>query len=144
MKSQHKPLLVFLASLLLLAAFIALPLTAQDTTDDTVIVVGPVVVADNGDILVGGYIIDPAGIFDPATVEEGDIVIITGELSGDGATIVAGAFEFFEDDPEVTETPDATDEQEVTETPEMTETPDDCTREGHPIATSLAEEFGVS
>jgi hypothetical protein len=161
-------MLVTCASLLLGA--VALPLLAQETSvttnESALVVTGAVDFTDSGDIMVAGYIIAPAGAFQPSMLVEGDIVIITGTLLPDGITIQAEAFEFFDDSGEATPeatveatpeltpeatvestpelTPEATVEATPELTPEATEEPITCGNPNHPVATAIAEEFDVS
>lgn len=144
---------------LLLAAVcvvgVVIPLAAQDsatvetTADATIILTGEVSFSATGDILVGGYIIAPAGAFNPSMLQPGDVVIVIGLLLPDGITVQAQEFEFFEE-PEVTPeatpemTPEATSEATPEVTPEVTEEPATCGNPAHPVAARIAEEFGVS
>jgi hypothetical protein len=167
MKAQSRFGFAIATVLLIMAAFIALPLMAQDSTaDEPVIVVGAVDFDESGNILVGGYVVDPTSAGLPSLLVEGDVVIIIGNVSEDG-TLVATSIELFDGElpevtpepeitPEATESPEATPEAtespeatpEATEspeaTPEATEQPNDCAQQGHPVASQLAEEFGVS
>ncbi|MEZ4672607.1 MAG: hypothetical protein R3E39_32300 [Anaerolineae bacterium] len=156
----------FLAGLIaafVLIAIAVLPGLAQDTvvqTDENLtIVTGAIHFTPEGDIMVAGIVIAPAGAFNPSGLAEGDIVIITGVMLNE-TTLQATALEFFDDEntPEATPEPEATMEataeatMEATEeatpeaTPEATETPApvaDCGTPNHPVATHIAETFGV-
>lgn len=165
---------VILLPILLIALFAALPIFAQESTEtpdsSTTIVTGAVEFTEAGDIVVGDYIIAPAGAFRPSSLNEGDVVIIIGRLLPDGQTVQADSLELFVEStetpeateiPELTETPEATEAPEVTETPEITETPEStetpevtatpeataeptgCNRPNHPVATRISQEFGV-
>ncbi|MDL1902121.1 hypothetical protein FBR02_15295, partial [Anaerolineae bacterium CFX9] len=85
----YKPAVLMISALLIMI-LAALPMVAaQETTVDesaaTVLVTGPVEFVD-GSIVVGGYIIAPAGAFLPPILVEGDIVIVIGILLPDGET----------------------------------------------------------
>jgi hypothetical protein len=154
---------------LLTAAAVAIPLQAQNATPtprptpapgSVVLVVGPVDFVD-GLIVVNNYRIEPAGVFQPAILVEGDMVIVTGIVQADGRTILAQTFEFF-GDPVITPTPTVwatsvpigptPDPRTPTATPLPTMTPfftatpewDDCNQPNHPVGLQLAESFGVS
>lgn len=92
--------------------------TSAPLSGSTVMVVGPIEFID-GDIVVNGYIIAPAGAFLPALLTEGDVVIVIGILLPDGITIQATEFEFFEGD-FATLTPSPTFTPTFTSTPSPT------------------------
>src|SRR5438046_477729 len=104
-----------LLGLMAVAALLALPLFAQDngtantTSDDSAIIVTGAISFANDQITVAGYIIAPAGAFQPSQFNEGDIVVIEGNLLPDGVTIQATDASLFDDSstPEATETPEA-------------------------------------
>lgn len=147
---------VLLISALLLV--VVLPLSGQTATPDPnepVVVVGPVDLGQ-GVIMVNGYIIAPALSFQPAILQQGDLVVVIGYLLPDGATIQATSLELFDDDeppveatPEVTPevtlevTPEITPEVTAEVTPEVTAAPG-CTQTNQPVAQRLADSFGVS
>jgi hypothetical protein len=177
-------MLLVIVPVLILA--LALPLAAQEATSvpvnpptatpmptpapgSIVMVIGPVEFINNN-IVVNGYIIAPAGAFNPSILTPGDFVIITGLLLPDGMTIQASEFEFFEE-PDGTPTPTPTMTPivitatptftpdpltptmtplpvVVTVTPTYWPTPEDdddaCDRPNHPVALQLAQSFGVS
>jgi hypothetical protein len=109
------------------AALLAMPLFAQGNSPgsgNTITVTGPMSFA-NDQITVAGYIIAPAGAFQPSQYNEGDVVTITGDLLPDGITIqVITIVLVINSTPEATQSPEATQTPEVTETPEGTETPE--------------------
>ena len=88
--------------IVLIAVFAAGGTFAQDETeDDSLIVVsGPISFEEDGSIMVGDYIIAPAGAFIPGQLEDGTEVIITGYLLPDDATIQAFSLELEEDEDE--------------------------------------------
>ncbi len=150
--------------LLAVAVLAAVVMTgfAQESGEADTVVTGAVSFVD-GEIYVAGVKIAPAGAFNPAILQEGDLVIITGRLLPDG-TLQAITFEFFdEEEPEVTPepTPELTPEPTPEPTPELTPEPTPeltpeptaeptpppntgCYRPDHPIALSIAATFGVS
>lgn len=142
-------LIIGLLAVVVLAA-VALTGFAQDSGEADTIVTGAVSFVD-GEIYVAGVKIAPASAFNPAILQEGDLVIITGRLLPDG-TLQAITFEFFdEEDSEVT--PEPTPELTPEPTPELTPDPTaeptpppntGCYRPDHPIALSIAATFGVS
>ena len=81
---------------------------------DIIVVVGPITITDD-EILVGGYVIAPAGAFNPSGLEDGDIVIIVGVLLNED-TIQASSFflveDLDEDEEEDEEECDEEDEEE--------------------------------
>jgi hypothetical protein len=151
-----------IALFLLAAGMLIVPLAAQDSVvedGDLTIVTGAVTFGSDGSIIVAGITIAPASAFNPSTLREGDLVIITGVLLNE-LTLQAISLEFFEDDPvEVTPepTPEATPESTPEATPEMTPEPtmevtpeitpeptyETCGNLDHPVAQSVAERFGV-
>lgn len=154
--------LAVLVGLVLLV--VVLPLAAQTATPEAgslVVVAGPVDL-QSGSIMVNGYEIAPASAFQPAILHQGDEVIIIGYLLPNQNVIQAISLEFFEGTleptPEVTVEPtvevtpqptaEVTLEPTVEVTPEATVevTPDtgNCNNPDHPVATQLAESFGVS
>jgi hypothetical protein len=71
-----------------LLAVLALPVAAQDDAS-TIMVTGSIEFTADGDIVVGGYTIAPAGAFLPSSLRSGDAVIVFGTLLPDGVTIQA-------------------------------------------------------
>lgn len=147
-----------------------MPSFAQDTTlteedPSFAIVTGAVSFTPEGDIMVAGIVIAPAGAFNPSALVEGDLVIITGYMLNE-TTLQAASFEFFDDSPEVTPeataevtpeitpeatpestpeaTPEATPEVTPEATPEATPVLEICGNPNHPVATRIAETFEVS
>lgn len=159
-----------LVILLLLTFVFVLPTAAQDTVDENlVMVVGAVEFTADRQITVGGYIIAPAGAFNPSILRTGDLVIIIGRLLPDGITVQAQSFEFFEQDEEDVEDADEADEEdvedvepvdeideeeaedtepvdEVDETDEADDTEEDttCGNPNHPIGHQIAAQFEMS
>ncbi|MEO8612306.1 MAG: hypothetical protein ABI690_30705, partial [Chloroflexota bacterium] len=156
--------------IVLIAGALVMPSLAQDSTptptpDDAsfTIVTGALHFSDTGDITVAGIVIAPAGAFNPSQYQEGDIVIISGNMLND-STLQATSLELFDDTqepeltpeptmevtPEVTpeSTPEATPEMTATPeaTPEATETPvlETCGNPDHPVAQRIADTYGVS
>jgi len=154
--------------IVLIAGALVMPSLAQDATptptpDDHsfTIVTGALEVTDSGDIMVAGIVIAPAGAFNPSQYQEGDIVIISGNMLND-TTLQATSLELFDDSQEPEATPEATLEvtPEVTPeltpeatlevtpevTPEATETPvlETCGNPDHPVAQRIADAYGVS
>jgi hypothetical protein len=84
--------------------FIAISLEVDDTQPDAedpepgeeITVVGPITFTDD-EIMVGDYVIAPAGAFNPSSLEDGDIVIIIGLLLNEDGTVQASIFMLVED-----------------------------------------------
>src|SRR5262245_7171740 len=98
-----------LLGLIAVAALLAVPLFAQGNSPNagsTMTVTGPMSFANN-QITVAGYTIAPAGAFQPADYNEGDVVSITGNLLPDGITIqvITITIIVVNGTPEATETP---------------------------------------
>lgn len=106
---------------------------------------------DGDEITVAGVVVAPAGAFNPADFEDGDVLGLIGYFLGDGDTLQATGYVELEDiedcdvddegdDLDATEEPDATEEALETATEEPDDGDDNC--EGsHPVATVLADEF---
>lgn len=147
---------------------VVLPLAAQTATPEpgSLVVVAGSVDLQSGSIMVNGYRIAPASAFQPAILSQGDEVIILGNLLPNQQVIQAVSFEFFAATPEATPevTPEVTLQPTVEVTPqptaevtieptvevtpeaiiELTPEPQTCDNPDHPVATALAESFGVS
>ena len=163
-KNRRNLLVALLVGLLLVGA-IALPSLAQDATptatpDPSTLMwlVGPLDLT-SGQIVVNGYVIVPMGGLPPVTLQQGDIVIITGYLQPDGVTIHAITFDVFDEDPDVTLTPtvipptltptleatlEVTPEATPEVTPEVTPTLVACDFPNQPVAMQIAESFNVT
>jgi hypothetical protein len=147
-----------IALFMVAAGMLIVPLAAQDAVvedGELTIVTGAVAFGSDGSITVAGITIAPASAFNPSTLREGDLVIITGVMLNE-STLQAITLEFFEDDPvEVTPepTPEATPESTPEATPEMTPEPtmevtpeptyETCGNLDHPVAARVAERFSV-
>jgi hypothetical protein len=156
---------VMLVMALSLAAI--LPGKAQGTPDgDLTIITGAVMFGPSGEIMVSGIVIAPATAFNPSSLREGDLVIVTGVMLNE-TTLQAISLEFFMDelvtptltvtetatpsitptlDLTTTATPTLTVTQTITPTPSMTPVPTeiDCGNPNHPVAQQIADTFGVS
>ncbi|MBN8592292.1 MAG: hypothetical protein J0M33_11045 [Anaerolineae bacterium] len=155
---------VVLVMALSLAAI--LPGKAQGTPEgDLTIITGAVVFGPNGEIMVSGIVIAPASAFNPSSLQEGDLVIITGVMLNE-TTLQAISMEFFMDEtatpttiptetatPSVTPTldltttatPTLTVTPTLTPTPSLTPAPTEvvCGNQSHPVAQQIADTFGV-
>lgn len=137
--------------LILLVLIIAIPaVVAQDEDPDLIVATGELTINENGDIIVDGYVIAPAGSFAPGQYEVGDSVIITGYLLPDGATVQALSIEAVDDEEETGTDEEVLDEEVLDE--ETTDEEEDvsgrgffCNNEGfyHPAGWGVAEEFEV-
>jgi hypothetical protein len=160
---SHKRSITLILLSLLAALVLTLPVMAQDDTEESSLVLasGEVSFGENGEILVDGYIIAPAGAFIPAGLEEGDTVLIMGYLLPDGETIQALSLEFVEEEDEEADTEEeeeVVDEEEANdeEADEVEETDDAETDEErgfycqsengflHPAGARLANQFDTS
>ncbi len=164
MKSISKITLLSVIGLLVaIASFGVLPGLAQDTTvqsaDATTIVTGAVSYGTDGNLIVAGITIAPAGAFNPSILKEGDLVVITGVMLNE-TTLQATEFEFFDDEQQPEATPEATleitpeatvemtPEATLESTPEMTAEPTEvaggCNQPNQPVAMKIAASFNVS
>jgi hypothetical protein len=159
---SHKRSTAFILLSLLAALVLALPVMAQDDAEESslVLVSGEVSFGENGEILVDGYIIAPAGGFIPAGLQEGDTVLIMGYLLPDGETVQALSLEYMDDEEADTEEEeeavndeeDVVDEEEADdEEADETETDEErgffCQSENgflHPAGVRLANQFDTS
>lgn len=153
--------MLFALATLLILLLVAFPLIAQDTAGvpkpgSTVVAVGPVVLTDD-EIVVGGYIIAPAGAFRASILDTGDVVMITGVLLPDEITIQADTIEFFVDADVSNEDREqgtghgsdqgngrANSEHGAADEVGDDTAAADCNREDHPLGQRLAEVFGVT
>jgi uncharacterized membrane protein YgcG len=154
-------IMVFLVSVWFFGAM-AQELPAGDLT----IITGAVMFGPNGEIIVSGIVIAPASAFNPSSLREGDLVIVTGVMLNE-TTLQAVSLEFFMDEtatptatatetptPSITPTLDLTTTATptVTATPTLTVTPTltleptqvVCGNPNHPVAQQIADTFGVS
>jgi uncharacterized membrane protein YgcG len=136
---------------LLMALFVVMGLTfgsafAQETEPPALdIVVGEVTVIYDGLLLVLADGVEVAIVTDRLAempiLAVGDIIVATGVFEGE--VFVAATLELFEAPPE--ETPEPTPEVTLEPTPEVTPEPvAGCDREGHPVATAIAEVYDVA
>ncbi|MCI0713483.1 MAG: hypothetical protein L0154_25225 [Chloroflexi bacterium] len=113
---------------------------------DEIVVVGPITITED-EILVGDYVIAPAGAFNPSGLEDGDIVIIVGTLLNE-TTIQASSFflveEVDEDDDEDEEECDEEEEEDCEEEDDEDDEEDTgaCTNL-NPVGETLAEAYEV-
>lgn len=159
--------LLHITFLIILSFVLALPIHAQDSLSDDAI--GDITITFDGyvhfdevsgEIMIGGFVIAPAGAIPPSLLSEGQYVVITGKFLNDETfqltDIDVNAEEPTED--EVVDEPpaEATEEPtaEATEEPSAEVTPDptddteeeataDCVPSTHPVANRIANEFGV-
>lgn len=165
---NRKHLLVALLVGLLLIGAVALPSLAQTATPTPTVTPDPTTLVlvigsldlTSGQIVVGGYVIVPVSGLPSVSLQQGDLVIITGYLQPDGITVQAVTFELFVDEPDGTQTPtltftpSATPDltQTMTLTPaltftptvEVTETLEPCNFPNQPVAQRIAEAFHVT
>jgi uncharacterized protein YraI len=107
----------------------------QDTTDSLVFEVeGEVTVLEDDLIMIGDFVVAPAGSFNPSELEVGDYVVVSGTLLNDD-TLQASDLEVVEDGEEAVEEADE-DGEEVNEEEIVTEG-------DHPVGTALATTFDI-
>lgn len=108
---------------------------------DTITIIGPVEFVDD-EIMVGGYAIAPSGSFNPSSLEEGDLVVVTGVLLNE-TTVQASSLTLLvsgeEEDCEEGEE-DCLPEEEDDDDGEEGE---GCDREDHPVTERLVEEYSL-
>ena len=101
-------LIVLIAGALVIPTFAQDAITTMSEDDPSfVIVTGALEFTDSGDIMVAGVVIAPAGAFTPSNYEEGELVIISGNMLNE-TTMQATSLELFDDSQEPEATPEAT------------------------------------
>lgn len=112
---------------------------------DTIVVVGPITITDDG-IFVGDYEIAPAGAFNPSSLEDGDIVIIVGVLLNED-TVQASSFflveDLDEDDDEDEEECDEEDDEDCEEDEDDEDEDTGACTNLNPVGETLAEAYEV-
>jgi hypothetical protein len=165
--------LLFVLALAAALLVMSVPLLAQDVDESEeefealIQVAGYITFTEDGDIVVNGIIIAPAGGFIPAMLSEGDYVVIYGYMLPDNATLMAVTLVIGQEPEEEEAAEDPEEGEEVGEGDEAEDTEDGDTEEGdeledpideepvddvatcagppggHPVATAIANQFGV-